>query len=358
MSKYWSPLVSELCPYTPGEQPKVDRLVKLNTNENPYGPSPKVLEAIKQAATDSLRLYPNPDSEPLKQTIADYYDIDPEQVFLGNGSDEVLAIAFQALLKHDDEERPVLFPDVTYSFYPVYCGLYDIAYDAIELDELFQIRLRDYLKLNSGIIFPNPNAPTGILLPVDAIAQLLEENTESVVIVDEAYIDFGGESAVSLINQYPNLLVVQTLSKSRSLAGLRVGLAMGNADLIDALNRVKNSFNSYPLDRLAQAGAIAAFEDVEYFDETCQAIIEDREDLVSALEQLQFKVLPSAANFIFVRHPRLDAEMLARDLRKRGIIVRYFNKARINQFLRITVGTLEQNQLLVDAIVDILQTED
>lgn len=358
MNKYWSPLVDELSPYTPGEQPKVDKLVKLNTNENPYGPSPKVLEAIKQAATDSLRLYPNPDSDQLKQTIANYYDIEPEQVFLGNGSDEVLAIAFQALLKHDDEERPVLFPDVTYSFYPVYCGLYEIVYDAIELDELFQIRLRDYLKPNSGIIFPNPNAPTGILLPVDAIAQLLEENTESVVIVDEAYIDFGGESAVSLINQYPNLLVVQTLSKSRSLAGLRVGLAMGNADLIEALNRVKNSFNSYPLDRLAQAGAIAAFEDTDYFDETCQAIIDDREDLVSALEQLQFKVLPSAANFIFVRHPRLDAEMLASQLRKRGIIVRYFNKARINQFLRITVGTLEQNQLLVDAIVDILQTQE
>ncbi|AZS49590.1 histidinol-phosphate transaminase [Entomomonas moraniae] len=358
MNKYWSPLVDELSPYTPGEQPKVDKLVKLNTNENPYGPSPKVLEAIKQATTDSLRLYPNPDSDQLKQTIANYYDIEPEQVFLGNGSDEVLAIAFQALLKHDDEERPVLFPDVTYSFYPVYCGLYEIVYDAIELDELFQIRLRDYLKPNSGIIFPNPNAPTGILLPVDAIAQLLEENTESVVIVDEAYIDFGGESAVSLINQYPNLLVVQTLSKSRSLAGLRVGLAMGNADLIEALNRVKNSFNSYPLDRLAQAGAIAAFEDTDYFDETCQAIIDDREDLVSALEQLQFKVLPSAANFIFVRHLRLDAEMLASQLRKRGIIVRYFNKARINQFLRITVGTLEQNQLLVDAIVDILQTKD
>lgn len=358
MNRYWSPLVGELSPYTPGEQPKIDKLVKLNTNENPYGPSPKVLEAIKQATTESLRLYPNPDSDQLKQTIADYYDIEPKQVFLGNGSDEVLAIAFQALLKHDDEERPVLFPDITYSFYPVYCGLYDIAYDAIELDELFQIRLRDYLKPNSGIIFPNPNAPTGILLSVDMIAQLLEENTESAVIIDEAYIDFGGESAISLINQYPNLLIIQTLSKSRSLAGLRVGFAMGNTELIEALDRVKNSFNSYPLDRLAQAGAVAAFEDVEYFDEICQTIIDDREDLVAALEQLQFKVLPSAANFIFTRHPRLDAERLASKLRKKGIIVRYFNKARINQFLRISVGTLEENQLLIDAIVDILQTKD
>lgn len=358
MNKYWSPLVNKLTPYVPGEQPKLTKLVKLNTNENPYGPSPKVLAAINEAVADSLRLYPDPNSDRLKQTIADYYGLQAEQVFVGNGSDEVLALVFQALFKHDDEQRPVLFPDISYSFYPVYCGLYDIHYVTVELGELFQIRVKDYLRPNSGIIFANPNAPTGILLSLEEIAQLLEENTESVVVIDEAYIDFGGESAVSLLNQYPNLLVVQTLSKSRSLAGLRVGLAMGNAELIEALNRVKDSFNSYPLDRLAQAGAIAAFEDVEYFNETCQTIIEDREALVAALEQLQFRVLPSAANFVFARHTRLDAETLADKLRQKGIIVRYFSKARINQFLRITVGTLEQNQQLIDAIVEIMQATE
>lgn len=355
MNKYWSPLVNKLTPYVAGEQPKLTNLVKLNTNENPYGPSPKVLQAINEATADNLRLYPDPDSEGLRQTVADYYGLQAEQIFVGNGSDEVLALVFQALFKHEDEQRPVLFPDISYSFYPVYCNLYDIHYITVELDELFQIRVKDYLKPNSGIIFANPNAPTGILLSLAEIAQLLEENKESVVVIDEAYIDFGGESAVSLIDQYPNLLIVQTLSKSRSLAGLRVGLALGNAELITALQRVKNSFNSYPLDRLAQAGAIAAFEDVEYFNETCQAIIEDRESLVAALEQLQFRVLPSTANFVFARHTKLDAELLADKLRKQGIIVRYFNKARINQFLRITVGTLEQNQQLIDAMVTILQ---
>ena len=358
MNKYWSTVVQGLTPYVPGEQPKLDKLVKLNTNESSFGPSPKVLKAIKAAVTDKLRLYPDPNSDQLKQAIGEYYGLSSEQIFVGNGSDEVLAIVFQALLKHDDPERPVLFPDITYSFYPVYCNLYGIDYVPIELDELFRIRLRDYLRANSGIIFPNPNAPTGVLLSVEQIAGLLEENTESVVVIDEAYIDFGGESAVSLINQYPNLLIVQTLSKSRSLAGLRVGLALGNAELIDALERVKNSFNSFPLDRLAQAGAVAAFEDVEYFNDTCQAVIENRESLVSALEQLQFKILPSSANFVFVRHAHLDADELATKLREKDIIVRHFNKARISQFLRITVGTLEECQQLVDAIVEILQMPD
>lgn len=358
MNKYWGTVVQELTPYVPGEQPKLDKLVKLNTNENPFGPSPKVLEAISSATTDRLRLYPDPNSDELKQAIGEYYGLNTDQVFVGNGSDEVLAIVFQALLKHDDPERPVLFPDITYSFYPVYCNLYGIDYVTVELDELFQIRLRDYLQPNSGIIFPNPNAPTGILLSVEQIAGLLEENTESVVVIDEAYIDFGGESAVGLINQYPNLLIVQTLSKSRSLAGLRVGLALGNAELIEALDRVKNSFNSYPLDYLAQAGAVAAFEDVEYFNDTCQAIIENRESLVSALEQLQFKILPSAANFVFVRHAHLDADELAAKLREKGIIVRHFNKARISQFLRITVGTLEECQQLIDGLVEIMQETD
>ncbi|WAB95040.1 histidinol-phosphate transaminase [Pseudomonas citronellolis] len=348
MSKFWSPFVKDLVPYVPGEQPKLARLVKLNTNENPYGPSPKALAAMQAELGDALRLYPDPNAERLKQTIADYYGVRPGQVFVGNGSDEVLAHAFHALFQHDG--RPLLFPDVTYSFYPVYCGLYGIPFEALALDEQFQIRVEDYARPNAGIIFPNPNAPTGCLLPLDAIERLLLTNPDSVVLVDEAYVDFGGETAIGLVERYPNLLVAQTLSKSRSLAGLRVGLAVGHEDLIEALERVKNSFNSYPLDRVAQAGAIAAFEDREYFQRTCQAVIDSREKLVGELSGMGFEVLPSAANFIFARHPRHDAAELAAGLREQGVIVRHFKQARIAQFLRISIGTEEQNQALLDAL--------
>lgn len=348
MSKFWSPFVKDLVPYVPGEQPKLAKLVKLNTNENPYGPSPKALAAMQAELGDALRLYPDPNAERLKQTIADYYGVRPGQVFVGNGSDEVLAHAFHALFQHDG--RPLLFPDVTYSFYPVYCGLYGIPFEALALDEQFQIRVEDYACPNAGIIFPNPNAPTGCLLPLDAIERLLLANPDSVVLVDEAYVDFGGETAIGLVERYPNLLVAQTLSKSRSLAGLRVGLAVGHEDLIEALERVKNSFNSYPLDRVAQAGAIAAFEDREYFQRTCQAVIDSREKLVGELSGMGFEVLPSAANFIFARHPQHDAAELAAGLREQGVIVRHFKQARIAQFLRISIGTEEQNQALLDAL--------
>ncbi|MCC6074694.1 histidinol-phosphate transaminase [Pseudomonas sp. GCM10022188] len=352
MSKFWSPFVKNLVPYVPGEQPKLARLVKLNTNENPYGPSPRVLEAIRAELDDNLRLYPDPNGERLKQTIADYYGVQPNQVFVGNGSDEVLAHVFHGLFQHG---KPLLFPDVSYSFYPVYCGLYDIPFEAVPLDGRFNINVDDYARPNGGVIFPNPNAPTGCLLPLSAIRQLLEQNTESVVVVDEAYVDFGGESAISLVDQYPNLLVTQTLSKSRSLAGLRVGLAVGNAELIEALERIKNSFNSYPLDRLALAGAVAAFEDQDYFEQTCQAVIASREQLVSELADLGFEVLPSAANFVFARHPRHDAGELAAALREQGVIVRHFKQARINQFLRITIGTAEQNMALQEALTPLVQ---
>lgn len=348
MSKFWSPFVKDLVPYVPGEQPKLAKLVKLNTNENPYGPSPKALAAMQAELGDALRLYPDPNAERLKQTIADYYGVRPGQVFVGNGSDEVLAHAFHALFQHDG--RPLLFPDVTYSFYPVYCGLYGIPFEALALDEQFRIRVEDYARPNAGIIFPNPNAPTGCLLPLDAIERLLLANPDSVVLVDEAYVDFGGETAIGLVERYPNLLVAQTLSKSRSLAGLRVGLAVGHEDLIEALERVKNSFNSYPLDRVAQAGAIAAFEDREYFQRTCQAVIDSREKLVGELSGMGFEVLPSAANFIFARHPQHDAAELAAGLREQGVIVRHFKQARIAQFLRISIGTEEQNQALLDAL--------
>jgi histidinol-phosphate aminotransferase len=347
MSKFWSPFVKTLVPYVPGEQPKLTKLVKLNTNENPYGPSPKAIEAMRAELTDDLRLYPDPNGDLLKQAVADYYGVQTRQVFLGNGSDEVLAHIFHGLFQHD---LPLLFPDISYSFYPVYCGLYGIDHIQVPLDEQFQIRTADYARPNGGIIFPNPNAPTGCVLALDAVEQLLQASPDSVVVVDEAYIDFGGATAISLVDRYPNLLVTQTLSKSRSLAGLRVGLAVGHPDLIEALERVKNSFNSYPLDRLAIVGAAAAFNDKAYFQQTCQAVIDSREQLADELQKRGFDVLPSAANFIFARHPQQDAAGIAAKVREQGVIVRHFKQERIAQFLRISIGTPEQNQALLDAL--------
>jgi len=351
MSRFWSDVVKGLTPYVPGEQPKLANLVKLNTNENPYGPSTRALEAIRAATGESLKLYPDPNAEQLKAAIGKYHSIGVQNVFVGNGSDEVLAHIFLGLLK---QARPILFPDISYSFYPVYCGLYQVSFETVPLADDFSIRLGDYAKPNGGIIFPNPNAPTGCLVPLADIERLLQANPDSVVVIDEAYVDFGGESAIPLVARYPNLLVVQTLSKSRSLAGLRVGFAVGHVDLIEALERVKNSFNSYPLDRLAIVGAVAAFEDREYFEQTCKAVIATREKLVGELKALGFEVLPSAANFIFARHPQHDAEKSALALRQRSIIVRHFKLPRIEQFLRITVGTDEQCSALVAALKEIL----
>lgn len=352
MSKFWSDIVHKLTPYVPGEQPKLTNLVKLNTNENPYGPSPRVIEALKAEAADTLRLYPDPNSDALKNAIAHTYHLKPNQVFVGNGSDEVLAHVFQALLKHD---KPLLFPDITYSFYPVYCGLYDIEFQTIPLATDFSINIDDYAQPNGGIIFPNPNAPTGIPLSLAQIEKLLQRNRESVVVVDEAYVDFGTESAVGLIDQYPNLLVTHTLSKARSLAGLRVGYAVGSPDLIEALIRVKDSFNSYPVDRFASAGAIAAMQDVAYFEKTCAQVIATREALVKDLTGLGFEVLPSGANFIFAKHSAWDGAELTAKLRERSIIVRHFKSpARISAYLRITIGTDEQSKLLINALSEIL----
>jgi histidinol-phosphate aminotransferase len=347
MSRYWSAFVHNLEPYVPGEQPKLANLVKLNTNENPYGPSPKVLEAIQQENCDRLRLYPDPTSHELKQTIADYYKVNTANVFVGNGSDEVLGHIFHALFQH---APPLLFPDITYSFYPVYCQLYKIDYQTVPLTSDFQINVDDYLRDNGGIIFPNPNAPTGCLLALDEIERLVKNNADSVVVIDEAYIDFGGETAIPLTLRYPNLLVTQTLSKSRSLAGMRVGFAVGYPDLIEALVRVKDSFNSYPLDRLAEAAAVAAMKDRAYFRETCDKVIESRNKVVTGMQELGFEVLPSAANFVFARHPDYDAAELAAGLRKEGVIVRHFTKRRIDQFLRITIGTPSENQHLLSVL--------
>lgn len=352
MSKYWSDVVHKLTPYVPGEQPKINNLVKLNTNENPYGPSQKVIEALKLEAAETLRLYPDPNSDALKAAIAKVHHLDSSQVFVGNGSDEVLAHVFQALLKHD---LPLLFPDITYSFYPVYCGLYDINYQTIPLAEDFGICVEDYNKPNGGIIFPNPNAPTGMPLPLAKIEWLLQNNTESVVVIDEAYVDFGTESAVTLVNQYPNLLVTHTLSKARSLAGLRVGYALGSFELIEALIRVKDSFNSYPIDRFASAGAVAAMLDTDYFDETCAKVVATREALIKDLVSLGFDVLPSGANFIFAKHQTRDGAELSSALREHNIIVRHFKSpSRIAPYLRITIGTDAQSELLLKALRAIL----
>lgn len=352
MSKFWSDIVHKLTPYVPGEQPKLDNLVKLNTNENPYGPSPKVIDALKLEAADSLRLYPDPNSDALKAAIANTHNLNASQVFVGNGSDEVLAHVFQALLKHS---RPLLFPDITYSFYPVYCGLYDIEYQTIPLATDFTINVDDYDEPNGGIIFPNPNAPTGIPLALVEIEKLLKKNTQSVVVIDEAYVDFGTESAVRLINTYPNLLVIHTLSKARSLAGLRVGYALGAPELIEALIRVKDSFNSYPIDRFASAGAVAAMQDVEYFETTCRKIIATRTALIKDLTQLGFDVLPSGANFIFAKHTSKDGAELTAALREKNIIVRHFKSpSRIAPYVRITIGTDVQSQTLIKALSELL----
>ena len=348
MSRYWSAVVQGLTPYVPGEQPKLANLVKLNTNENPYGPSPRVLDAVRTEAADTLRLYPDPNSDRLRAGIAAYHGVAPDHVFVGNGSDDVLAHAFMALLKHD---QPILFPDISYSFYPVYCGLYEIAYRQIPLTESFEIQVDDYLTPNGGVIFPNPNAPTGRLLPISEVERLLAGTPDSVVVIDEAYIDFGGESAVGLVARYPQLLVTRTLSKSHALAGLRVGYAIGQAHLIEALNRVKDSFNSYPLDRFAQAGALASMEDRAWFESICTKVVATRTQLVHEMEQLGFEVLPSTANFIFARYPASDGAELAAALRERSIIVRHFkNPARIAPYLRITIGTDAQCDALLAAL--------
>ncbi|MEX3930557.1 histidinol-phosphate transaminase [Paraburkholderia phymatum] len=354
MSRYWSDIVHRLMPYVPGEQPALAHPVKLNTNENPYPPSPGVVSAIRNELgehAESLRRYPDPTARVLRETVAVHHRLNADQVFAGNGSDEVLATVFQALLKHD---KPILFPDITYSFYPTYARLYDVAYRTIPLDDAFKVRIDDYMQPNGGILFPNPNAPTGHALPLSDIERVVASNPDSVVVVDEAYVDFGAQSAISLIGKYPNLLVVHTTSKSRSLAGMRVGFAFGDAALIDALNRVKDSFNSYPLDRLAQAAATAAYKDDAWFRDCTEKVIESRERLTARLTALGFDVVPSSANFVFARHAGYDAAILAARLREKEIFVRHFKAPRIDQHLRISIGTDAECDTLVNALKEIV----
>jgi len=351
MSQFWSQRVHELDPYVPGEQPKDSQYIKLNTNENPYPPSKKALQAIHNASDERLRLYSDPNSEALNTAIANYYGVQNNQVFVGNGSDEVLAHTFVALLKQD---QPLLYPDISYSFYPVYSRLFGIKTKTIPLNEQLEINIKDYQCDNGGIIFPNPNAPTGIALALEDIQILLENNTESVVVVDEAYIDFGAETAISLVDQYPNLLVIQTFSKSRSLAGLRVGFAIGQAELIEALERIKNSFNSYPLGRADIVGAAAAIEDKTHFDYCCGQIIQTRQYVSEQLRLLGFDVLDSKANFVFAKPSKIAAKTLYLRLKECGILVRYFAYPRIDNYLRITIGTDDEMQTFLQTLQKIL----
>ncbi|WFF40807.1 histidinol-phosphate transaminase [Salinicola endophyticus] len=346
MSQLWSPAVRALTPYVPGEQPR-ERLVKLNTNENPYPPSPAVAQVLRDIDTEQLRRYPDPDSRALRETLAETHGVAPEQVFVGNGSDEVLAFAFQAFFC---QPRPLLMPAISYSFYPVYCKLYDIAYRTVALDDRWEIALDAFDGDNGGVVFANPNAPTGHGHPRAEIARLLSRIQDSVVLVDEAYVDFGGESAVPLVADHPNLLVTGTLSKSRSLAGLRLGYAIGSRELIEGLERVKNSFNSYPVDMLASAVAIAALNDREHFKRCCQQVMDTREETRRSLVELGFEVLPSQTNFLFTRHPQFAGETLFAGLRERGILVRHFNRDGLSDFLRISIGTDEEMRELITAL--------
>lgn len=354
MNEYWSRTLRQIEPYIPGDQPKGVRLAKLNTNENPYPPSPNVISAIKKAADDTLRLYPDPNCDELKGTIAHYYGIGKDKVFVGNGSDEILAFCYAAFFNPDEE---ILFPDITYSFYPVYSTLFGIPFREIRLNDDFSVPVKDFTVNNNGIVLPNPNAPTGRYLDTESILEIVKYNLaqKKVVIIDEAYIDFGGSSIVPYINEFPNLLVVQTLSKSRSLAGLRIGLAMGSEGLIEGLSRIKSSVNSYTIDRLALVGAIEAFKDDHYFRSNCKKIIATRDRISNDLTRLGFEVIPSKANFIFVKHPTVKASELLAKLKERTIYVRHFNKPRIDNYLRISIGTDPEMDQLVGAMGEIVK---
>jgi len=351
MSKYWSKLAARLEPYVPGEQLKDKKYIKLNTNENPYPPSPKAIEAIKAAADSSLKLYPDPGAADLKSTLAKEYGLKSSQVFVGNGSDEVIAFSFMAFFNTDEE---VLFPDVTYSFYPVYANIFNINYRLVTLQEDFSLPVEEFFNAEGGVIIPNPNAPTARAISSKDIERILVNNKEKVIIIDEAYVDFGAESVVGLIEQYENLLVVQTLSKSRSLAGLRVGWAFGQEHLIEGLTRVKDSINSYTLDRLALIGAAAAIEDAEYFEETRKKIMATRERITLKLESLGFNIIPSKANFIFISHENMPAEHIFKGLKEKGVLVRYFKKPGIDNYLRVSIGTDIEMDTMIEKLVEII----
>jgi histidinol-phosphate aminotransferase len=359
MSKYWNNRAKNIIPYTPGEQPKDRKFIKLNTNENPYPPSPKVLEAIQKAVNEDLRLYPDPSSTVFLEAAAVRFGVKPQQVFAGNGSDEVLAFAFGAFFESSKglKASPLLFPDITYSFYPVYAGLWDIPFRTVPLRDDFSISCDDYKIPNGGVIFPNPNAPTGIPVPLDDILSLAEdlEGQGGALVIDEAYAAFGAESAIPCIEKHPNLLIMHTMSKSASLAGLRFGYAVGSEELIEGLYRIKDSFNSYPIDRLALAGATAAITDAGYYDGINRKVIATRERVAKELRSLDFDMLPSAANFLFVKAPCISGGDFFAALRKQGILVRHFNSERIADYLRVSIGTDEEMDIFLKVCKKIIK---
>lgn len=351
MSKFWSRAIDDLKPYTPGEQPRQPGLVKLNTNESPFGPSPAVAEAIRAWPADRLRLYPDPDSSALRAALAQLHGVEPGQVFVGNGSDEVLAHAFSAFFR---QELPLLMPDISYAFYRTYCRLFGIDRVEVPLDADFRVDVRDYQRACGGVVIANPNAPTGVALPVSGLEALLRQQPDRVVLIDEAYVDFGGETAVPLLAGHPNLLVVRTFSKSRGLAGIRVGYALGSPELVEGLERVKNSFNSYPLSSLSVAAAIASLGDEAHFAATVDSIASLRAKVTSGLQALDMAVLPSSANFVFASHPSCPAARLVAGLRERNVLVRHFDSPRIDNFLRITIGSAPDCDQLLAALKQIL----
>lgn len=347
----WEKNVRKVTPYTPGEQPKVDDVIKLNTNECPYPPSSKVVEALENMNKDKLRLYPDPDATELVDAIAEYYNVNSNQVFVGVGSDDVIGMAF---LTFFNSNKPILFPDITYSFYSVWADLYRIPYEKQKLDDNMKIVPEDYYKENGGVIFPNPNAPTGLLMDLDSVRDIIEHNKDVVVIVDEAYIDFGGVSAKDLVNEYDNVLVVQTFSKSRSMAGMRIGYAFGSKELIKALNDVKFSFNSYTMNMTSIDMGVASINDKKYFEECVERITATRERTKEELTKLGFTFPDSKANFIFATHKSVPAKEIFEKLKDLNIFVRYFAQPGIDNYLRITIGTDEQMDKLISALSEIV----
>ena len=357
MSKFWNDKIKEIEPYVPGEQPKDKKYIKLNTNENPYSPSEKVIEKIKSMSLKDLKLYPDPDVSELRKVIGEYFSqkIDErntkEQIFVGNGSDEVLALIFMTFFNKGDK---VYYPDITYSFYPVYADLFDLKEVKIPLNENFEIEIDKYFGLDGHIIITNPNAPTSIALNLNEIEKIVKNNPTQLIVIDEAYVDFGAESSVKLVNKYDNVLVVQTFSKSRSFAGMRLGYAIGSENIIEGLNRLKFSFNSYTVDRISIEAGIESFKDDDYFVKTNAKIIETREKTVKKLKKLGFKVLNSSANFIFISHNKVFAGDLYKNLKDNGVLVRYFAKDRIDNYLRVTIGIDEDMEIFIEKLNKLL----
>lgn len=355
MLSAWKENLRKIEPYVPGEQSKDKDIVKINANENPYPPSPKAVEVLKNFDTNNLRFYPNANSTKLKEALAKYYGVGVENVFVGNGSDDVLAVAFQSFFNSD---KPIAYPDLTYSFYPVWCSLFGIEYKTYAVGDDFRINAEDYKEKNGGVIIPNPNAPTSLGEGTDFVKKILDYNQDSVVIIDEAYVDFGGVSSVPLVKKYENLLVTGTFSKSRSLAGLRIGFAIGSKMLIDVMEAVKNSYNSYTVDSISIEVGSASIEDDEYFKSTCQKVIKTRQRVTDELRKLGFDVFDSQTNFIFATHDKYSMKEMFEYLKTQKVFIRYFSLPRIENYVRITIGTDDEMDIFLQKTKEFLANDD